>query len=83
MTEKPSARDFNLFGELVWRWVTAKGGDIFCHEDSEELMQFAAKAGLVKRVVYDPALHGEIEATPGDEIWYWGETAETKVRAQL
>jgi len=65
--------NYQLFGRLVWKWVKQRGGDIFDHEDSEELMQVAQRAGLVRRVIYDPAVHGEgIDADPDSEIWYWG-----------
>jgi len=30
------------------------------------------KSNLVKKVVYDPKKHGDnIEAEPGDRIWFW------------
>lgn len=65
--------DYALFGRLVWEWIAKQGGDYCGDEDSEYLLPMAQKAGLVARVKYDPAKHGEnIEAERGDEIWYWG-----------
>lgn len=46
-------------------------------EWSEEVMELAEKLGVgnVRRVAYDPAVHGEgIEAEAGDLIWWWGES---------
>lgn len=68
------APDFARFGESLWRFITEKGG-AFCGEEiSEEILPLAQAAGLLCRVNYDPAAHGEgINADPGDEIWWWTE----------
>lgn len=64
---------YHQFGQAMWSWLRRHGGDIFNHEDSEEFCQHAHAAGLVQRVIYDPAVHGEgINADPGTEIWWWG-----------
>lgn len=39
--------------------------------DSEaewELWQIAERCGLAERVAYDPAVHGELDADPGDIV---------------
>lgn len=45
---------------------------------TEGVLTKAAQLGVgsVRRVIYDPACHGEIaEAEPGYETWFWGEEA--------
>lgn len=65
--------DYEAFGKAIFAWMEKKGGDIFNDEDSEELMEIAAKSGLARRVIYDPEKHGSaIMADPGDEIWWFG-----------
>lgn len=67
----------STFGRLVWAWIEELGGDYCWREDSEDILPLAEKAGLVRRVIYDPALHGEeIEADPGSEIWFWGKEGQ-------
>ena len=63
---------FSKFGRDIWEWVKTKD-DLFGFEESEEIMEIAHKHGLVKRVIYDPEKHGEVDADPGDEIWYSGD----------
>ena len=52
------------FGHFVWRWLANN----WSSEDGWELSELAVKAGLAKRVAYDPEKHGECDAEPGDEI---------------
>ena len=62
------------FGESVWKFIKDIGGDFCGNEISEDILPLAEAAGLCCRVEYDPRIHGsEIEADPGDEIWWWGE----------
>lgn len=61
------------FGEAIWAWIKSRGGEIFEHEDSEEIMEIAERHGLAERVIYNPKIHGEIDAEPGNIIWYFGE----------
>jgi len=36
-------------------------------------------AGLCERVIYNPEIHGDtIEADPGCEIWWWGNSTKQK-----
>ena len=64
---------FHRFGRQVWRMITDLGGDFCGEEISEEILPMAVSAGLCKRVVFDPELHGDMEAEPGDEVWWWGD----------
>lgn len=76
---RPDAPDprHAVFGRLIWGWIEGQGGDFCWREDSEDILPMAEKAGLCRRVIYDPVLHGEaIEAEPGDEIWFWGKEGE-------
>lgn len=69
-------RDFAAFGEAVWGFITKQGSSFHDEEISEDILPLAQAAGLCSRVEYDPEIHGEsIEADPGDEIWWWDETA--------
>lgn len=62
------------FGRLMWRWIVAQGSVFFDDEASEDILPLAEAAGLCRRVIYDPAKHGEIaEAEPGCWVWFWGE----------
>jgi hypothetical protein len=54
------------FGVWDWLW-TDKGMD---SEDGWDLAEKARECGLAARVKYDPDVHGETEADPGDEILY-------------
>lgn len=66
---------FEQFGRAVWSMITKIGGDFCGNEWSEDVLPLAEKAGLCRRVIFDPAVHGEdIEADPGCEIWWWGES---------
>lgn len=60
------------FGEAIWAWIKNRGGGIFEHEDSEEIMQIAEKYELSKRIIYNPKIHGDVFADAGDEIWWFG-----------
>ncbi len=63
------------FGFAMWKYITKQGGDFCGEEISEDILPLAQAAGLCCRVEYDPETHGEgIEADPGDEIWWWGES---------
>lgn len=57
------------FGVWDWLWGS-KGMD---GEDGWDLAERAEKCGLAARVKYDPEVHGETEADPGDEILYPGD----------
>ena len=73
-TGKCPGTDWEKFGKDIWEWVKENGGNIFNHEDSEEIMEIAQKHGLSKRVPYDPKKHGDVEySDPGDEIWWLGD----------
>ena len=74
-TPPPDDPRFARFGEAMWKYITKQGGDFCGEEDSENILPLAQAAGLCCRVEYDPAIHGEtIEADPGDEIWWWGDS---------
>lgn len=75
MNQNPVLSDerFAIFGEAVWDFITKSGIDFCGEEISEDILPLARDAGLCDRVPYDPTIHGEdIEADPGDEIWWWG-----------
>ena len=57
---------WHAFGARVWRWL-AENWDT---EDGWELAEIAALSGLAEHVKYDPDIHGECEAEPGDDIIY-------------
>jgi hypothetical protein len=63
----------------MWKYITKLGGD-FCGEQiSEDILPLAQAAGLCCKVAYDPAKHGAIiDAEPGDEIWWWGDSLPTR-----
>jgi len=74
-TPPPADPRYARFGEEMWKYITNQGGDFCGEEISEDILPLAQAAGLCCRVEYDPAIHGEgIEADPGSEIWYWGNT---------
>jgi hypothetical protein len=65
-----------MFGERVWR-VFTDNIDSLDVEAVEEVMEIAASLNMVKRVVYDPDIHGDIDgAQPGNLIWWWGDGGE-------
>ena len=75
--EKPFSKhdlwSYATFGALMWKLIERMGGEFCADEWSEEVLPLAQKAGLCKRVIYDPEKHGDgIDAEPGSEIWYWG-----------
>jgi hypothetical protein len=77
-TPPPTDPRFAHFGEAMWRYITKLGGDFCGEEISEDILPLAQAAGLCSRVKYDPAKHGAIiEAEPGDEIWWWGDSLPT------
>ena len=74
-TPPPADPRFARFGEAMWKYITNLGGDFCGEEISEDILPLAEAAGLCCRVEYDPSIHGEtIEADPGDEIWWWGDS---------
>ena len=74
ISEPPTDPRFARFGEAMWNYITQMGGDFCGAEISEDILPLANNAGLCCRVEYDPEKHGKnIEAEPGDEIWWWGE----------
>ncbi len=62
------------FGHMILahvKDVVAQGrGD----EWTNDVLELAADKGVgnVRHVAYDPALHGDMDAEPGDMVWYWG-----------
>lgn len=70
----PDDPRYAIFGKLMWDMIR-KIGDEFCwYEWSEDVLPLAHRAGLCRRVIYDPAIHGDgIDEEPGCEIWYWGD----------
>lgn len=77
-TAPPTDPRFARFGEAVWKYIVKTGSDFFGCEISEDILPLAAEAGLCCRVPYDPELHGEdIDAEPGDEIWWWGRQVDS------
>jgi hypothetical protein len=63
----------------VWNWINNEGGDFCWREESEDILPLAQQAGLCRRVIYDQNKHGEnIDASPGDEIWFWGNEVNTQ-----
>ena len=74
ITPPPTDPRFARFGEAMWKFITKKGDDFCGEEISEDVLPLAQAAGLCCRVEYDPEIHGEnIEADPGDKIWWWGD----------
>lgn len=74
-TPPPADPRFARFGEAMWKYITKLGGDFCGEEISEDILPLAQSAGLCCRVEYDPEIHGDaIEAEPGDEIWWWGDS---------
>ena len=68
-------KDYELFGRLVWKFITDLGGDFCEAETSEDILPLAQRAGLCSRVEYDPDKHGPMEdAEAGDIVWYWGDS---------
>jgi hypothetical protein len=69
---------FAEFGRLCLQSAKEAIADGSMGEEDEETMELAQRLGVgnVRRVIYDPALHGDVdEAEPGSEIWYWGAAA--------
>ena len=65
-SQEKKLEKYKLFSGLVLDYFEGGSGELDCF-DFEEI---GAKAGLVERVIYDPDMHGEIEAAePGDQIW--------------
>jgi hypothetical protein len=78
MKESGNDPRYAEFGMLVWEMVRKEvsAGDI-C-EYSDQIMYLAEKAGLCFSILYDPDLHREMGAEPGDEIWWWGDSVSTE-----
>ena len=63
---------FAILGRRLYAKITSHVGDGECDEWCEEVMEMAAEIGLAKREIYDPEIHGSIDAEPGaDTIWTW------------
>lgn len=56
--------------------VKERTGDGCMNEDDQEIMESAAKLGLgnVQAAPYNPDIHGSIDASPGDQIFFWGKS---------
>lgn len=56
--------------EALWAWVLASWHyDGWCSDlEGNELEAEALRLGLMRQVPYNPAVHGEIDAEPGDGI---------------
>lgn len=73
-----------MFGKDLWEWIKSQGSDFCGEEVSEDILPIAEKAGLCKKVAYDPEKHGDIEmAEPGDLIWFWGEEKEVRMDHEM
>lgn len=68
-------RPFVRWAFGVWDWLWGSRG--MDGEDGWDLAERAEKCGLAARVKYDPEVHGETEADPGDEILYPGDLDPT------
>ena len=66
--------NYQDFGKAIWEWVRDSGTEFFYAEESESILEIAERFGLVRRVNYDPDVHGEIDAEKGDSIWYFGDS---------
>ena len=65
-----------IFGERVWN-LFIDNVDSLEVDAVDEVMEIAASLNMVKRVVYDPDIHGDIDgAQPGNLIWWWGDGGE-------
>jgi len=73
----PVSRDFHKFGTSVWKWIEKQGSEFCGNEISEEVLPLAQAAGLCKQVPYIEELHGDMDAVPGDLIWFWGKERQT------
>jgi hypothetical protein len=63
------------WGKALWNYLRDLLADAGCcfEIDPEDLMHLAAQHGRAKKVIYNPAIHGEIDTEPGSEIWWWGD----------
>jgi len=61
------------FGREVFAEVTERVATESMGIEDERIMEIAEKHGLARRVEYDPARHGEVDAEPGAGIWWWGQ----------
>lgn len=63
------------FGGTVLERAKDEFSDNNWNEDIEWLMELAQsqRVGNVRRVIYDPHVHGNIDADEGAEIWFWGD----------
>ena len=69
----PTDPRYARFGKLMWEMIEKIGGEFCWDAWSDDVLPLAQRAGLCRRVIYDPAIHGDgIDAEPGCEIWYWG-----------
>lgn len=83
LEELMPANSTAAFGQLVWDALKERYPEDAVEFD-EGLMELASQAGLVARVVYDPAIHDDVpDAEPGDSIWWWGEDKPTAAPPSL
>lgn len=77
LLNKPShhlGEKYAKFGRLLWEMINRGPANTGSGEGIVELLPIAERAGLCRKVFYDPAKHGDIsEAEPGSKIWYWGD----------
>jgi len=73
-TPDPPDPRYAVFGFLMWEMIRKLDEEFCWSEWSEEVLPIAQKAGLCKRVAYDPEKHGlMVDADKGDMIWFWGD----------
>jgi hypothetical protein len=65
------------WGRALWDFLREKlpGADLYMEIDTEDLLRLAQEHGRVRKVKYNPDLHGGgmCDAEPGQEIWWWGD----------
>lgn len=77
-TPPPADPRFAAFGKSLWEYITKLGSDFCGEEFSEDILPLAESAGLCRQVEYSPELHGDMEAEPGDLVWWWGDNAKAE-----
>lgn len=72
------------WGRALWDWLREMLPDAGCclEFDTDDLMRLAEKHGRAKRIIFNPEIHGFVDAEPGDEIWWWGDDLMQNDRGQ-